>query len=160
MIQNQGRDQNKLPSYAHTEVEAASAGPGDAPDMSMLDVNDLANCVMPPNLQSNNPGADTVDPNQAMSQPPASGASGQLVRRLPPQHVAKLRLQQGSTTTASAGPSATPQQIAGSRDAARQVDNASQGGKASKVSGQGQYVKQTGPLSDLIMTSPSTLAPS
>ena len=103
----------------------------------MLDVNDLANCVMPPNLQSNNPGADTVDPNQAMSQPPASGASGQLVRRLPPQHVAKLRLQQGSTTTASAGPSATPQQIAGSRDAARQVDNASQGGKASKASGQG-----------------------
>ena len=73
--------------------------------------------------------------------------------------MAKLRLQQPSTTTAG-GTSATPQQVASSRTAARQVDNVSQGGKASKTSGQGQYVKQTGPLSDLIMTSQTNLAPS
>ena len=128
--------------------------------MAMLDVNDLANYVMQQNLRQNNAGTDTVDSSMPMSQPSTNEVSAQHARRLPPQQVGKLRLQQPSTTTASAGPVASPQQVTSSRTAVRQADNVSQGGKASKASGQGQYVKQTGPLSDLIMTAQTNLAPS
>ena len=79
------RNQNKIPTYAQTEAEASSAGQGDAPDMAMLDVNDLANYVMQQNLRQNNQeGTDTVDSSMPMSQPSTNEVSAQHARRLAP----------------------------------------------------------------------------
>ena len=45
------QNQSKMPTYAQTEMEASSIGHGDAPDMAVLDANDLANYVMQQNLR-------------------------------------------------------------------------------------------------------------